>query len=134
MHTFELIWYAYVQPKWVYEIPSQNLHEWINAMQMRFHAKLLYAWKIHVTRINVQKEPLKLEFWFESYAHLKFKPHFAMIEPYLLNHICEIHDLGLFGKGRERSSIFMLDKISFEAFLVMLSWGENLSIFGKFKL
>jgi hypothetical protein len=68
---------------------------------------------------KMQKEPPKLELWFKSYAHLNFQAHFAMIGSYLLNHILEIHDLGLFGNGRERSSTFMLDKTSFEAFLMM---------------
>jgi hypothetical protein len=42
-----------------------------------------------------------------------------MIGSYLLNHSSDAHDLGLFGNGRERYSTFMLDKIAFEAFLMM---------------
>jgi len=52
---------------------------------------------------------------------LKFHAHLAMIGPYLLNHSSDAHDLGLFGNGRERYSTFMLDKISFEASLLLES-------------
>jgi hypothetical protein len=47
-----------------------------------------------------------------------------MIGPYLLNHSSDAHDLGLFENGRERSSTFVLEKISFEAFLMLESQVE----------
>jgi hypothetical protein len=42
-----------------------------------------------------------------------------MIGSYLLNHSSDAHDLGHFGNGRERPSTFMLDKNSFEAYLML---------------
>ena len=47
-----------------------------------------------------------------------------MIGSYLLNHPSDAHDLGLFGNGRERYSTFMLDKDSFEAYLMLESQVE----------
>jgi hypothetical protein len=44
-----------------------------------------------------------------------------MIGSYLLNHTSDAHDLGHFGNGREISSTFMLDEISFEASLMLES-------------
>jgi hypothetical protein len=39
--------------------------------------------------------------------------------PYLVNHTWDFQVLGLFGKVRTRSTTFMLNKFSFEAFLDM---------------
>ena len=101
---------------------------------MEMHDMWCMNWIVHVKREMLQKEPLHLALWFESYAPLKFNVHLAKIDPYLFNHKWEIHDLGLFGNGRTRPTTFMFNKISFEAFLMMQTWGENLSIFGNFKL
>jgi hypothetical protein len=76
-------------------------------------------WKLEVKRRILQKEPLNLELWFKSYAHLKLHVYLAMIGSHLLNHTSYAHDLGHFGNGRERSTTFMFNKISFEAFLMM---------------
>ena len=35
-------------------------------------------WKLEVKRRMYKKEPLELEFWLRSYAHLKFNVHLAM--------------------------------------------------------
>jgi hypothetical protein len=51
--------------------------------------------------------------------HFEFRHFWNMIWSYLANHIWEIQVLGLFGKVRERYTTFMLNKISFEAFLDM---------------
>ena len=102
----------------------QNKHEYANDHMMKFHAMPWWIWKVHVMRRIMQKGALNLELWVKSYGLLKFHAHLTMIGSYLLNHSSDAHDLGLFGNGRERSSTFMLDKISFEASLMLESWVE----------
>ena len=49
----------------------------------------------------------------------------VVIWSYLLNRSSDSHDLGLFGNGRERSTTFMFNKISFEASLMLESQVEG---------
>ena len=68
---------------------------------------------------NVAKRAISFGHLVWKLCMLEVQIHLAMIDPYLFNHTWEIHVLGLFGKVRARSSTFMLDKISFEACLMM---------------
>ena len=124
LNTMANVFCPYNAPILNLSFSLQNGHERTNDHMMNFHAMWWMIWKIHVIRSNMQKEALNLEFWIKSYGLLKFHAHLAMIWSYLLNHSSDAHDLGLFGNGRERSSTFMLDKISFEASLMLESWVE----------
>ena len=69
--------------------------------------------------MNVAKRTTSFGLMVKKLCMFEVQIHLAMIDPYLFNHTWEIHDLGLFGNRGARSSTFMLDKISFEAFLRM---------------
>ena len=99
-------------------ISLQKAHGLISDHVMRYYVMWCMIWKLEAKRRILQKEPLNLQLRSKRYAHLKFYAHLAMIGSYLLIHSSDVHHLGLFGNGRERSSTFMLDKISFEAFLM----------------
>jgi len=105
-------------------ISLQNGHGYANDHVITFYAMWWLIWKLHVMRRKMQEEPLNLELWIKSYGHLKFHVHLAMIGPYLLNHSSDAHNLGLFGNGRERSSTFLLNIISFEGSLMLESQVE----------